>query len=85
MKTSNFDSRGGFKAKVKEEDEASQEGEIEHRNAARQTRESIIRIAQNGFVEVAKKVNSLILARLFSGKVDKPRNGHKGTPGKALN
>ena len=40
-------------------------GEIEHRNAARQTRENIMRIAQNGFVEVVKKVSILILAGLF--------------------
>ena len=44
-------------------------GEIEHRNAARQSRENITRIAQNGFVEVVKKVNILILAGLFKVKL----------------
>ena len=44
-------------------------GEIGHRNAARQSRENIMRIAQNGFVEVVKKVNILILAGLFKVKL----------------
>ena len=44
-------------------------GEIGHRNAARQTRENIMRIAQNGFVEVVKKLNILILAGLFKVKL----------------
>ena len=69
MKTSNFDSRWGFIAKVKEEDEASQEGEIRHRNAARQSSENIMRIAPNGFVEVVKKVKILILAGLLKVKL----------------
>ena len=43
--------------------------EIEHRNAARQTRENIMRIARNGFVEDVKKVSILILAGLFKVKL----------------
>ena len=42
---------------------------IEHRNAARQTTENIIRIAQNGSVKVVQMVNILILARLFNVKL----------------
>ena len=83
MKTSNFDRRGGFKAKVKQEDEASQEGEIEHRNAARQSRENIMRIAQNGFVEVVKKVNILILAGLFKVKLRSAKMVIKARPAKS--
>ena len=59
--------------------------EIGHRNAARQSIENIMRIARNGFVEVVQKVNIWILAVIFQDKVDKRRNGHKGTPGKETN
>ena len=65
----NVDSRCGFIIKVNDEDEAFQNCEIEHRNAARQTTENIMRIAQNGLVKVVKKVNMLILARLFKVKL----------------
>ena len=44
-------------------------GEIYNRNAARQTTENIIRIAQNGSVKVVQMVNMLILARLFKVKL----------------
>ena len=38
---------------------------IEHRNAARQTTENIMRIAQNGSVKVVKQVNMFIIAGAF--------------------
>ena len=44
-------------------------GEIGHRNTARQSRENIMRIAQNGFVEVVQTVNILILAGLSKVKL----------------
>ena len=83
MKTSNFDSRCGFVTKVKEEDEASQEDEIEHRNAARQSMENIMRITQNGFVEVVQKVNILILAGLFKVKLTSEEMVIKARPAKS--
>ena len=43
--------------------------EIYNRNAARQTTENIIRIAQNSSVKVVQMVNILILARLFNVKL----------------
>ena len=39
--------------------------EILHRNAARQTRENIMRIPQNGFIEMFQKIKILILDALF--------------------
>ena len=58
-------------------------GEIEHRNAARQSRENITRIAQNGFVEVVKKVNILILAELFKVKLRSAKMLIKGRTAKS--
>ena len=58
-------------------------GEIGHRNAARQTRENIMRIAQNGFVEVVKTVNILILAGLFKVKLRSAKMLIKARPAKS--
>ena len=58
-------------------------GEIGHRNAARQTTENIMRIAQNGFVEVVKKVNILILAGLFKVKLRSAKMVIKARPTKS--
>ena len=77
----NFDSRCGFIIKVNDEYEAFQNCEIEHRNAARQTTENIMRIAQNGSVKVAQKVNMFILAWLCLCKVGKRKNVYKSMPG----
>ena len=57
--------------------------EIGHRNAARQTMENILRIAQNGFVEVVKTVNSLILAGLFNFKLRSAKMLIKALPAKS--
>ena len=81
--TSNFDSRWGFVGKVNEQDEASRKDEIEHRNTARQTSENIMRIAQNGFVEMVKKVNILILAWLFKVKLTSEEMVIKACPAKS--
>ena len=69
VKMANFDFRCGFIIKVNDEDEAFQNFEIEHRNAARQTTENIMRIAQNGCVKVVQHVNILIPAELFKVKL----------------
>ena len=58
-------------------------GEIGHRNAARQSMENIMRIAQNGFVEVVKKVNILILAGLFKVKLRSAKMLIKARPAKS--
>ena len=57
--------------------------EIGHRNAARQSRENSMRIAQNGFVEVVKKVNILILAGLFKVKLRSAKMLIKARPAKS--
>ena len=57
--------------------------EIEHRNAARQTRENIMRIARNGFVEDVKKVSILILAGLFKVKLRSAKMVIKARPSKS--
>ena len=59
-------------------------GEIYNRNAARQTTENIIRIAQNSSVKVVQMVNILILVWLFKAKLTcakmfmkaRPANSH---------
>ena len=81
--TSNFDSRLGFVRKVNEQDEASRKGDIDHRHAARQTIENVMRIAQNGFVEVVKKLNILIPAWLFKVKLTSEEMVIKACPAKS--
>ena len=56
--------------------------EIGHRNAARQSIENIMRIAQNGFVEVVKKINILIPALLFKVKLTSEEIIIKARPAK---
>ena len=58
-------------------------GKIGHRNAARQSKENITRIAQNGFVEVVKKANILILAWLFKVKLRSAKILIKARPAKS--
>ena len=58
-------------------------GKIGHRNAARQSRENIMRIAQKGFVEVVKKVNILILAWLFKVKLTSEEMVIKARPARS--
>ena len=60
---------GVFKTKAKEEDESFRIGKIQHRKAARQTSENMMRIAQNGFLKVVENVNTFIIVWLFEVKL----------------
>ena len=79
----NVDPRSGFITKANDEDKASRKGEIEHRKAAHQTRENIMRIAQNASVKVVQIVNTLIPAGLFKLKLTSEEMLIKARPAKS--
>ena len=66
-----FDSHGGFKAKVGEVRERLQEGERWHVEGARQSRENITRIAPSGPFREVEYVWILIPAGLLKVKLER--------------